>query len=226
MSDESTITAPGRKEPEYLIVGQIVAPFGVKGELKCTIMTEFPDRFSRLDEITITPFEAIERGVAPGAALDPRTVPGVEGSGTPSSLVSPGQVRYRPPQEVTPFRIESTYIHKAQLILKLSGIENADQAAALRGYWLLIPRARARRLPKETFYLYQIVGLEVHTTEGKVIGRVADVITSSANDVYVVKGPGVRDVSGELLVPAIKQIVHSIEISEGKVVIAPPEEWM
>src|SRR5437773_12569061 len=60
--------------PEHLIIGQVVAPFGIKGELKVNILTEFPDRFRKLREAVLAPFASIEPGLAPTAALDPATL--------------------------------------------------------------------------------------------------------------------------------------------------------
>jgi 16S rRNA processing protein RimM len=51
------------------------------------------------------------------------------------------------------------------------------------------------------------------------------VITSSANDVYVVRGPGVTDTSKELLIPAIKSVVQKVDVDAGRLEIAPLEEW-
>ena len=99
-------------EPEHLIVGQVVAPFGVKGEMKVNIMTDFPDRFSKLEAVILAPFSSMAPGDAPSDALDPRTA-------RPGPL-RPGQT-FRPPKEPTPFTIESTHIHKGQLLLKVEG---------------------------------------------------------------------------------------------------------
>ena len=124
-----------------------------------------------------------------------------------------------------PFRIEAVQIHKGQLIIKLAGVDTASVAETLRGYWLLVPTEQASRLPEGAFYIYEVVGLPVYTEAGELIGRIDDVLTASANDIYVVKGPGVKDPSGELLVPAVKAIVKSIEPRAGKMVIADPQEW-
>ena len=70
--DSQSSTSPV-KAPEHLIVGQVVAPFGVKGELKANILTEFPDRFKQLEQIILAPFDSIAPGLAPTAALNPRT---------------------------------------------------------------------------------------------------------------------------------------------------------
>ncbi len=104
-------------------------------------------------------------------------------------------------------------------------MDDADMAEALRVYWLFIPTESARRLPYGTYYLYQIVGLDVYTTAGELVGKVVEVLTHTANDVYIVKGPGVTDPTGELLVPALKAIVKSIEVEQGRIVIAALEEW-
>lgn len=205
------------KAPEYLIVGQVVAPFGVQGELKVNILTEFPDRFNRLEQVTIAPFSYIEPGLVPAASLDPATA-------RPSTPLPPRALR--PPEQPTTFAVEATHIHKGQLRLKLAGVNSADDAEALRGCWVLVPLESARQLPQGAYYIYQIVGLEVYTTSGEFIGKVEDVITATANDVYVVRGPGVRDPTGELLVPAIKAVVKRVEPENGRVTIAPLEEWM
>jgi 16S rRNA processing protein RimM len=104
-------------------------------------------------------------------------------------------------------------------------VDSANDAQALRGYWVLVPLENAHKLPKGAYYIYQIVGLEVFTEAGDLLGNVADVLTTSANDVYVVKGPGVREPSGELLVPVVKQVVKRIDPDQGRIVIADPQEW-
>jgi 16S rRNA processing protein RimM len=204
--------------PEHLIVGQVVAPFGIKGELKVNILTEFPERFEKLEQVTLTPFASIEPGLAPTAALDPST------SHRPLAPRA-GSRGPKAPSGRTQFTIESTHIHKGQLLLKLEGVDTADAAEALRGYWLLVPLEEAKKLPRGAYYIYQIVGLDVYTTSGDLVGKIEDVLTTAGNDVYVVRGPGVEDPTGELLVPAIKPVVKRMELKRGRIVIADPKEW-
>ena len=221
MPDEPSETP--KNEPEHLIVGQVVAPFGVKGTLKVNILTEFPERFRKLDTILLAPFTFIEPGAAPRAALDPATV---RGSVALPVRVVDGQIEaIKPPSAPTPYNIESTQVHKGQFLLKLEGVDGPDEAEALRGCWLLVPREGAKKLPRGSYYIYQIVGLDVYTEAGEHIGKVDDVIVAAANDVYVVKGPGVQEPSGELLVPAIKAVVKRMEMKRGRMVIADPKEW-
>lgn len=205
-------------------MGQIVAPFGVKGELKVNILTEFPDRFSTLEQIVLAPFSSIPPGPAPTAALNPRTARAARL--TPVRGDAHGAPTWKPPKEPTPFKIESTHIHKGQLLLKLESIDTANQAEALRGYWVVIPIAQAKKLPRGAYFIYQIVGLEVYTKAGEYLGKIEDVLTTSANDVYVIKGPGVKDPTGELLVPAIKSVVLRMEMKRGRIIVADLSEWV
>ena len=197
-------------------MGQVVAPFGIKGELKVNILTEFPERLKKLKRLTLVPFGSIEPGLAPTAALDPATV-------RRESVSVP---RPQGPEAATPYMVQSSQIHKGQMILRLEGVASVEAADALRGYWVVVPIDEVPTLPSGSYYLYQLIGLDVYTTDGEQIGKVVDVITSSANDVYVVKGPGVTDQSGELLVPAIRTIVKLIDVDAGRLEITPLGEWM
>jgi 16S rRNA processing protein RimM len=170
--------------------------------------------------VTLAPFASIPPGLAPTVALNPATVPHPPQQGPEAQ-----QERLRPPTEPTEYRMESARLHNGQMLITLAGVETADQAEALRGYWVTVPTAQAKKLPRGSYYLYQLAGLEVYTTEGQQVGKIEEILTGAANDVYVVRGPGVTDPTGELLVPAIKQVVKRIELSRGRIIIEPPAEW-
>ena len=212
------IRNPKSDAPEYLFVAQVVAPFGVKGAVKATIYTEFPERVGKLEGLVLAPFASVDPDLAPSGGLDLASSEGPEVGSTTQRVVAG-------PRVATTFGIESANVHKGQFILKLVGIDTIEAAEGLRGYWALVPREQAKRLPRGSYYLYQLVGLEVYDTIGEHIGKVDEVITSAANDVYVVRGPGVTDLTGELLVPAIKAIVKKVDLEGGRLVIAPIGEW-
>ncbi|SRR5579885_632215 len=46
---------PDQDKTEWATIGKIVAPFGVRGELKTYSLSDVPDRFSRLDIVYLTP---------------------------------------------------------------------------------------------------------------------------------------------------------------------------
>lgn len=101
--------------------------------------------------------------------------------------------------------------------LALAGITTREAAEELRNLFVEIPQSEVAPLPEGQFYHFQIVGLRALTEAGEDLGTVADVITTGANDVYLVQGP-----RGEILIPAIEDIVRSIDLEAGTLTVAPP----
>lgn len=73
---------------------------------------------------------------------------------------------------------------------------------------------RETPLPEREYSHVQIIGLRVITTRGELIGTINDIITGQSNDNYVVRGD-----KGEILIPAIEDVVRSINLDEGHVTI-------
>jgi 16S rRNA processing protein RimM len=101
------------------------------------------------------------------------------------------------------------------LVLKLSGIDSRTAASGLRGAYLEVPPGRERELPAGRYYHHQLVGLEVRTQEGGVVGKIADVLSRPANDVWVVRSGQI-----ERLIPATRDAVIEVDLDAGRVVIA------
>lgn len=222
-----TASQPGSsvaRPPEYLIVGQVVGPFGITGEMKVNILTEFPERLAEASEVVLTPFSSISLDDTSPRSLDPAGSQR-EPTRTRTRLQPGGAQQHGPPKAPTTFQVAGTRLHKGQLLLRLAGVGSADAAETLRGCWVVVPLEKAKKLPRGAYYLYQIVGLEVYDTARRYIGKIAEVLTLAANDVYVVRGPGVTEATGELLVPAIKPVVKRMELKRGRIVIVPPEDW-
>jgi len=110
----------------------------------------------------------------------------------------------------SPLTIADVSWQHGQAILKLSNIDSFEDARRLRGRYLEIPRSRAQPLPAGHYYHFQLIGLEVKTTGGECLGRIKEIITAESNDVYVVHRP-----EGELLIPAIKDVVKSVDLERG-----------
>ena len=113
-----------------------------------------------------------------------------------------------------PLTVESSRRHRGHVILKLAAIDTIAEAEKLRGQPLEVPLSNAQTLPQGQYYVYQIVGLEVWTTAGEELGQVAEVAPTGSNDVYVVRGP-----RGELLIPAIEDVVKEIDLERGRITI-------
>ena len=101
-------------------------------------------------------------------------------------------------------------------ILKLSGLGSRTEAETLRGELIEAADNDVLRDDDESYFIHELVGLMVVTEDGRELGRVAEVLQTGANDVYVAAGPG-----GEVLVPAIAEVVRRIDLSAGTIAITP-----
>ncbi len=96
------------------------------------------------------------------------------------------------------------------LVIRIEGIENVEIAERVKGALIKAKSADSPPLPEGEYYEYQILGLEVWTTDGRLLGVIDSVLRTGANDVYVV---------GEHMIPAIKQVVIEVDVEGGKVVV-------
>ena len=95
------------------------------------------------------------------------------------------------------------------------GYEDATAANALRGTLIEIEEAELPDLGQDEYYVHDLVGLEVVTTDGKRLGRLAEVLRTGANDVYIVRRKGERD----LLLPAIGDVIAEVDLAGGRMVV-------
>ena len=99
--------------------------------------------------------------------------------------------------------------------LALEGIEDRDSAAALRGRILLVDAADLEPLGDDDFYWHELIGCQVETTEGEVIGTVRELWDSGRHDLLVVQG-GPR---GQVLIPTAREIMVSVDREAARIVI-------
>jgi len=111
-------------------------------------------------------------------------------------------------------RVTRVRQHGRFFSLKLEGIDTIEEAEVLRNGFLLIDRSEVPPLPEGSFYVFELIGMEVRTETGRRIGEIQEVLELPANDVYVV-----RDEDRELLIPAVRDIVREIDTSSGVMVV-------
>ncbi len=117
------------------------------------------------------------------------------------------------------YTVEAARRHgKGMYVLKLAGVDDRDAAEALRRKEVRVAREDAVPLPEGSYYVFELVGATVYTSDGDVLGTLVDVITTGANDVYEV-----RDERGkEVLIPALRDVVRRIDPESGTIVVDLP----
>ncbi len=155
---------------EYLRVGFIARPHGLKGAVKLDPLTDDVTRFTGMKE----------------AYLE------LHGSHAP-------------------VRLSVLSIRSDAVVVQLMGYDTVEDAQTLRGGFLCVDRAHAARLPEYTYFIADLIGLAVTDTEGTAYGKVTDVLSAGANDVYVIDG-------GKLMVPALKKVIERVDVTGGRMV--------
>ena len=116
------------------------------------------------------------------------------------------------------YEIERIRPQGNMVIAKLKGIDTPEQAQALRGRILYIDRDDAD-LPEGSYFVADLIGLEVRDESGRSYGVISDVLQTGANDVYEIKSN-----DGKLYyIPAIPSVILSTDIQDRIMVIYPME---
>jgi 16S rRNA processing protein RimM len=97
--------------------------------------------------------------------------------------------------------------HPPRLIVRLKGIEKIEDAMPLIGKKILVEKEALSELEEGEYYWVDLLGIEVETQEGRRIGKVREIFSTGAHDVYVVEGK-----RGEIFLPAIEEVVQSIDL--------------
>ncbi|MDE6127785.1 MAG: ribosome maturation factor RimM [Lachnospiraceae bacterium] len=121
-------------------------------------------------------------------------------------------------KEMLPLQIENVKFFKNMVILKFEGLDNVDDVVKYRQKGLYVERKDAVKLQKDEYFIADLIDTEVFTEEGIHLGRLTDVITTGANDVYAVmlaeSSLAGENVGKEILIPAIRQCILDVDIDE------------
>jgi len=107
--------------------------------------------------------------------------------------------------------------NKRIYLITLEGITDRTQAEALVGTEILIERKALPELDSDTYYWFDIQGLDVIDTSGSCIGVVDSIMETGSNDVYVVENNG-----KEILIPAISSVIKTIDINKNQMIVDLP----
>ncbi len=114
-----------------------------------------------------------------------------------------------------PYQVEQARFHKQRLLLQLKECTERNAAEALRGDSVAMAREDAIPLAEDEFYHFQLEGMTVQTDTGEELGELVEILSPpGANDVYIVHG-----LRGEVLLPAIPEVVQEIDLEAGRIVV-------
>lgn len=112
--------------------------------------------------------------------------------------------------------------HRSGLRLGLASVADRGQAEALIGSLLYVDKARLPALEADTYYWFELLGLTVYDTAGSLMGRLAQVIPTPANDIYLIRGEKGGRLQ-EVLIPAIGTVVVRVDLENRTMIVDPPQ---
>jgi 16S rRNA processing protein RimM len=118
-------------------------------------------------------------------------------------------------KELMPLELESVKFFKQLVILKFKGIDNINDIEKYRGRDLLIDRKDAVKLEEGEYFIFDLIDSAVITEDGKELGILTEILTTAANDVYVVKTPEAK----EVLIPSIKECILDVDVANKKITV-------
>ena len=118
-------------------------------------------------------------------------------------------------KETLPLEVENVKFFKQFVILKFKGFDNINDVEGYKRCPLLVERSEAVPLEEDEYFITDMIGMQVSTDSGEDFGVLKDVLTTGANDVYVIERPS----EGEVLIPAIKECILDVDIPGRKMTV-------
>ncbi len=119
-------------------------------------------------------------------------------------------------KELKEFKIEEVKYHKNNVLIKLEGINDINDTEKYKNCYVKIDRKNAVKLPEDTYFIIDLLGIEVFTEEDNLfLGKIVDVFPTGSNDVYVVKD----ELGKQILLPAIGEVIKNVDIPNKKMIV-------
>lgn len=111
-------------------------------------------------------------------------------------------------------KIMNVWYKKGMAYIQLENINDMNTAESFKDTFISILEDQLRELPQDSYYIFDLEGMEVYSAEGKYLGKIDDVYQTGANDVYQVTNEG-----KSFLIPAVKAVVKEVNLKKNKMVI-------
>jgi 16S rRNA processing protein RimM len=109
----------------------------------------------------------------------------------------------------------SVRVHGDGLLVSLRGYDTPETVGLFRNQWVYVKARDVPPLPEGQHYKYELIDLDVVDDNGNVLGKLAEILETGANDVYIV-----RDETGkEILLPAIPSVILNVDMEARKITV-------
>ncbi len=106
--------------------------------------------------------------------------------------------------------------HKNFNLLTFENHPNLNDVEMFKGGVLQVREDQLSELDEEEYYYHEIIGCNVLTEEGEHLGKIKEILSPGANDVWVIQR---KNGGKDLLIPYIEQVVKKVNVGEKEVII-------
>lgn len=111
-------------------------------------------------------------------------------------------------EEYTPTVVATVRHHNKGLLLRFEGIDTREDVEVLRNRDVFVSVEDRPPLPEGEYYLHELIGMQVVTDKGEVLGELSEMIETGATNVYVIR----REGKAELLIPATDEVILEVDV--------------
>jgi 16S rRNA processing protein RimM len=195
LPDGTNLSGQTHEVHDWVWLARLRRPQGRKGELYADILTDFPERFAERKQLWLLTDASPSR---PGLAPAP----------------SPRQVM-----------LANHWLHKGGIVLHFEGVNSINDAEALAGLLVAIPREQRAPLAKDEAYIGDLIGctvFDVAAGEPKAIGDVESVDRSAGPvPLLVVRSANPKRIE-EILIPFAKSYLLKVDLEAKRIEMALP----
>ena len=117
--------------------------------------------------------------------------------------------------EYIPVTVKNHRVNKNFDLIKFVDLNHINDVEKYKGCDILVDASQLSELESGEFYFHEIIGCTVHTEDGQKLGIIDDILQTGANDVWIIKREGEKDV----LIPYIEDVVKRVDIENKTVYI-------
>lgn len=114
-----------------------------------------------------------------------------------------------------PLHVQSCRFFKQFVILKFKEYKDINEVEKYKRAPLYVTRENAVSLDEDEYFIADLIGMKIITEAGIELGRLKNVITTGANDVYEVE----LSQGGVVLIPAVKECILDVDMEAGEMII-------
>ena len=128
-----------------------------------------------------------------------------------------------PRTSLTEYKVKAARMHSGNVVMTFDGVDDRDQALALKGARIMVERDAFPRVGKDDYYWVDLIGCEAVNLQRESLGVVLDVTENGAHGVIAIGDLAKKEV--QYLVPFVKEVVQSVDLPNKVITLDWQLDW-